>query len=201
MGLDSRRSSADRYIDAISKPFMGFSPNSLSVISTIFALLFGILYYIGRIFLVFAIISLILSALLDAVDGKVARTRNLASKRGDLVDHFLDRVSDIFIISGIGLSAYAGSTYALLGLEGVLLTSYMGTQSQALGIGRDYSGLMGRADRLVAVLAFALIQIVLPFHYYLYHVSLTPSTILLLWFFIAGNITAVQRFSGAFQKL
>ena len=201
MGLDSKRSSADRYIDALSKPFMRFSPNSLSGISTVFALLFGIFFYIGRIFLIFAIISLILSALLDAVDGKVARTRNLASRKGDLVDHFLDRVSDIFIISGIGLSAYAGSVYALLGLEGVLLTSYMGTQSQALGIGRDYSGLMGRADRLVAVLAFTLIQLILPFHYSLYNVLLTPSTILLLWFFVAGNITAVQRFSSAFRKL
>ena len=34
---------------------------------------------------------------------------------------------------------------------GVLLASYMGTQAQALGLGREYRGILGRADRIAVI--------------------------------------------------
>src|SRR5438046_10076189 len=45
-----------------------------------------------------------------------------------------------------------------LALLGVLLTSYMGTQAQAVGQGRVYGGVLGRADRLVLLFVGCLIQ-------------------------------------------
>ena len=50
--------------------------------------------------------------------------RNMASKRGDLVDHFLDRVSDVLLSAGIGFSVFSHPAYAFLGLQGILLTSF-----------------------------------------------------------------------------
>ena len=44
-----------------------------------------------------------LTAVFDALDGIVARMRDLSSKRGDLVDHTLDRVADIIIVGGIAM--------------------------------------------------------------------------------------------------
>ena len=38
------------------------------------------------------------TAVFDALDGIVARIREMSSKRGDLVDHTLDRVADIIIL-------------------------------------------------------------------------------------------------------
>ena len=32
-------------------------------------------------------------------------------------------------------------------LTGVLMSSYLGTQAQAVGVGRYYGGILGRADR------------------------------------------------------
>ncbi len=201
MALDSKREASDRYIEMVARPFVRFSPNFLSVLSVVFAGAFAVVYLISGKVLILAPIFVMISAFFDAIDGKVARMRNLASKRGDLVDHFLDRVSDILLTAGIGFSVFSHPAYAFLGLEGILLTSYMGTQSQALGAGRDYSGIVGRADRLVLIFAFSIIQVLLPFSYTIYGVLFTPSTIILLWFFMAGNFNAAQRFSRAYRKL
>ena len=51
--------------------------------------------------------ALVLSALFDAIDGKVARLRNMSSKRGDLMDHVLDRYSDTLIMLGFIFSVHA----------------------------------------------------------------------------------------------
>ncbi|MCL4451010.1 MAG: CDP-alcohol phosphatidyltransferase family protein [Candidatus Thermoplasmatota archaeon] len=201
MALDSKREASDKYVEMVARPFAGINPNVLSVLSVVFAAAFAIAYLLSGSFLYLAPLFVILSAFFDAIDGKVSRMRNLASKRGDLVDHFLDRVSDVFLSAGIGFSAFSHPAYAFLGLEGILLTSYMGTQSQALGVGRDYSGIVGRADRLVLIFVFSIMQIVVPFSYTLYSVMLTPSTVILLWFFFAGNYNAAQRFIRAYRKL
>ena len=202
MAIDSKRESFDRYVSAVARPFRKTDPNALSALALVFALGFGLFYYLSsNLSIMIGIFLLILSSIFDAIDGKVARMRRLSSKRGDLVDHFFDRVADIFMIVGMGLSAFSSPIYALVGLEGVLLTSYMGTQSQALGIGRDYSGLVGRADRLIAILVFSIIQVVYPFSYNTTYIWLTPTTVVLLWFFVAGNFTAVQRFYRTYNKL
>ena len=201
MALDSKREASDRYVEMVARPFSGINPNVLSALSVFFAAAFAVAYLVSWPFLYLAPLFVILSAFFDAIDGKVARMRNMASKRGDLVDHFLDRVSDVLLSAGIGFSVFSHPAYAFLGLEGILLTSYMGTQSQALGVGRDYSGIVGRADRLVLIFVFSILQIVVPFSYTLYSVLLTPSTLILLWFFFAGNYNAAQRFIKAYRKL
>lgn len=201
MALDSKREASDRYVEMVARPFSGINPNVLSALSVVFAAAFAVAYMVSGPFLYLAPLFVILSAFFDAIDGKVARMRNMASKRGDLVDHFLDRVSDVLLSAGIGFSVFSHPAYAFLGLEGILLTSYMGTQSQALGVGRDYSGIVGRADRLVLIFVFSILQIVVPFSYTLYSVLLTPSTLILLWFFFAGNYNAAQRFIKAYRKL
>ena len=99
-----------------------------------------------------------LTALLDALDGIVARIRDMESKRGDLVDHTLDRIADVIILGGIALGPLVDERAGFAALLGVLLLSYMGTQAQAVGAGRVYSGLLGRADRLVLLMAVPVIQ-------------------------------------------
>jgi archaetidylinositol phosphate synthase len=145
----------------------------------------------------FASLFVFLNAGFDAVDGKVARLTNRASLRGDFMDHVTDRYADIFILGGIMLSPYCNTLLGALAIFGVLLTSYMGTQAQALGCGRDYSGILGRADRLVLLLIAPLIQYLILGKYadgalpWLF--DLTFLEAIMLWFFVAGNITALHR--------
>ena len=108
--------------------------------------------------LLFAAGLVFLTALLDALDGIVARMRDMVTKQGDLVDHTLDRIADVIILGGIALGPLVNERAGFAALLGVLLLSYMGTQAQAVGAGRVYSGLLGRADRLVLLMAVPVIQ-------------------------------------------
>ncbi len=201
MVLDSYRSTADKFLIPLSKPFMKINPNTISLFSLIFAGLTGLLFYLGGVLILVSFATLVLSALFDAIDGKVARLRNLSSKKGDLMDHVLDRYSDILIMLGFIFSVHAQVWIGLLAVIGVLLTSYMGVQSQALGLKRNYSGILGRADRLVFMLIFIMLQFFISYHFVIYGVLITPINVLLIWFAIAGNITAVMRFRDTYSAL
>lgn len=135
------------------------NPNMISVVSLLFAALSALLYILeGSYFLLLAAIMVLVSGFFDALDGKVARISSKASKRGDFVDHVIDRYSDAIILGAIAISARCEMSFGLFAVIGVLLTSYMGTQAQALGLGREYKGILGRADRILVLVVFSLIQ-------------------------------------------
>ncbi len=142
-----------------------------------------------------AVLFVFLNGFFDAIDGKVAKLTNKASKRGDYLDHALDRYADVFIVGGLALSAWCDTRIGLLAIIGMLLTSYMGTQAQAVGYKREYAGLLGRADRLVLLMVMPLIQHILLMYP---NVELPFGFSLLEWmliyFAVVGNITALQRF-------
>jgi hypothetical protein len=103
----------------------------------------------------------------------------------------------------IGLAA-GSNDYALgfAAVTGVLMTSYLGTQIQAVGLGREYGGLVGRADRLAligitGVLAAMTTLPTVPTRY----LGLSVIGWLLLFFAIVGHLTAIQRFWGAWSDL
>ncbi|WP_084273079.1 CDP-alcohol phosphatidyltransferase family protein [Picrophilus oshimae] len=201
MVLDSYRKSADKIIDPLSRLFLKFRPNTITILSLIFALMAGIFYYLSHFYLIISFIFLLFSSLFDALDGKIARIKNLQSLKGDLMDHTFDRYSDIFIITGMMLSFYGNIYLGLFAIIGILMTSYMGTQSQALGLKRNYSGIAGRADRLVLIIIFTLIQFLVPGYFLIHGIKIDATDILLIWFGVAGNITAVTRFIDAYKNL
>lgn len=202
MVLDSYRRSFDTILEPVSKVFLRMNPNTISIISVVLAGLTGLFYYTGmRTLLAAAFVTLVFSSLFDALDGKVARMRRMASKKGDLLDHVLDRYADIFILLGMTFSPFGNVAVGLFAIVGVMLTSYMGTQSQALGLKRNYSGILGRADRLVMMLAAIILQIFITGHYTIYGLPITVTVVLLLWFAIGGNITAVKRFGDSMNQL
>ena len=62
------------------------------------------------------------------------------------------------ILGGISLGPIVEERVGVVALLGVLLLSYMGTQAQAVGAGRVYEGVLGRADRLVILTLVPMIQ-------------------------------------------
>jgi archaetidylinositol phosphate synthase len=145
-----------------------------------------------------------MNGLLDALDGKVARLAAKESKRGDFVDHVIDRYADVFILAGIALSPYCSVFTGLFAVIGVMLASYMGTQAQALGLRREYRGILGRADRLVLLIIVPIVQ------YALVSLDVAEATDLfgysligwmMIWFGLAGNVTALQRAHTIWKSL
>jgi len=155
----------------------------------------GVFFYL-RLEL-WGIAAVAMNAFCDAMDGAVAREMKTQSLRGDFLDHAVDRYADIFIICGIFAGGLVPWQIGVFALTGVLMSSYLGTQAQAVGVGRYYGGILGRADRLVLILVVGSIGWVFPLIIY----GLTWLGWLLVLFGIFGHITALQRFMYVWVKV
>lgn len=198
MVLNNYRDTADKVLDPMSRCFMRFHPNTLSLLAIISALIAGLLFtQKGPLYLGLAFLFILLNSLFDAMDGKIARKKGIDSPFGDFTDHVLDRYADLFMLGGIAFGPYCSIELGIFAITGVFLGSYMGTQAQAVGAGRNYGGILGRADRLVLLLLVTLAQALLLNlgieRLGLDWWALYPLGWLMLWFAIAGNITALQR--------
>lgn len=195
--LNKYRPWAEKLLEPVVTLFVKhqINPNYLSLISLSAALLSAIFYI--KSLVVYAATLVFLNALFDALDGKVARKQGLEDEVGDFVDHLIDRYSDIFILTGITFSRYVPVWIGIFAVFGVLLTSYLGTQAQAVGVGRVYSGLMGRADRLVLLIILS-IGLVVSSEQYSGYTIMGWGLILLA---ILSNLTALQRFFYVWREL
>jgi len=179
----------------------------ISFLSLIFALLAGISFYLSHapLYVLSGGIFVFLNSLFDALDGKVAKITGKQSKRGDFLDHTIDRYSDIFILLGIILGPLSRTWLGIFAIIGVLMTSYMGTQADAVGVSRDYGGIAGRAERLLLLIFFSFL------YFFLFETGWTTFQILnwelrlfellVIWFAIAGNFTAVFRGLNSWSDL
>ncbi len=201
MTLDALRPLADRLMEPLvsTAKRVGLTPDGISILALLAAIgAAGAFIAAGerQLFYLAGAVFVLLNGVLDLVDGNLARELGTDSRGGDLLDHVLDRYADIIIIGGLaaGLDAYA---LGLAAITGVLMTSYLGTQAQAVNLDRVYGGVLGRADRLAltgvvtAIAAFVSRTVA----------GFTPVGLLLIVFAIVGHVTALQRFYFAMREL
>jgi phosphatidylglycerophosphate synthase len=87
----------------------------------------------------------------NMLDGLVAFAAGKASSRGEILNDLPDRISDIVIFVGV---AHSGFTNPLIGYWAAILavlTSYVGLFGQALGVQRQFGGVMSKPWRMVAL--------------------------------------------------
>jgi len=201
MTLDQLRPVANRAL----APFVGLSvrlgltPNAVSVISFVLAIAAAGAFTVAgndSVWYLVGAVLVFLNGWLDLLDGALARELDTASKAGDMLDHVLDRYADLIIIAGLaaGIERYA---LGFVAVTGVLMTSYLGTQAQAVGLDRVYGGLLGRADRLALVGVVGVVATVVPGE----ALGLTVVGWLLVLFAVVGHLTAIQRFYYAWRAL
>ena len=183
----------------------GITPNMVTGVSFLFALAAAVLFALASpdrpLFLFWGAAAVAANAILDGLDGRLARLTNTSSKRGDYLDHVVDRYSDAAILLGLALSPYGDAVWGLFAIVGTFLTSYMGTQAQALGLGRNYGGWLGRADRLVILISVPVLMVAAMQFGLALPWGLEPIVLMLGYFAIAGNITALQRFWSGWKQL
>jgi archaetidylinositol phosphate synthase len=197
MTLDQYRSHVKKYIDPLVSASIriGLTPNFYTIASFVVAGFAGISFYFREEAL--GILCVALNAVFDALDGSVARAMNRESARGDFLDHAVDRYSDIFIITGLFAGGLVSWQIGVFALTGVLMASYLGTQAQAVGVGRYYGGLLGRADRLILIMGIGIVDILMPSGIF----GLRYMSWLLVIFGILGHFTALQRFAYVWRKI
>jgi len=202
MSLDSLRPYAEKILKPLANILSraGVTPDATSVLSLIFAAGAGVLYTIScgdRTLALAAGVLVLLNGIADAMDGEIARIAGTDGIRGDFLDHVIDRYADVFIICGIFFGEYIDWRIGVAAIVGTLLTSYLGTQAQAVGLGRHYGGILGRADRLVLIMLASLLYFLYPYEIY-GATSLGWSIVLIA---VASNLTTLQRFVYIWKEL
>jgi len=216
MVLEEYRARVAPYIARLARPFLGWKPDRLSGLAFGLAVAAAAVAVLVRwttplLFLPVALL-IFFSGVFDVIDGAVARATARTSARGDFLDHVLDRYSDLVIVLGIAVSGFTIPVLALLALASLLLTSYMGTQAQAVGLGRSYAGLLTRADRLVvlALATFLEFDWSLPWpwaptepwsRFHVAGLTFTVIDVAFVYFVIAGQATAAVRAWRAYRAL
>ncbi|MFW5905833.1 MAG: CDP-alcohol phosphatidyltransferase family protein [archaeon] len=194
MTLDRLRPLSDRLLE----PFVawgvrvGLTPNAVSVLALIVAGAAAGTFYLGGsepVWYLLGAALVLVNGWLDLLDGAIARELDTESAAGDLLDHAFDRYADLLLLVGLaaGIERWELGVAAI---TGVLMTSYLGTQAQAVGLDRVYGGLLGRADRL-ALTAFGAVLATVATGT-VYGVSIVGW--LLVIFAVVGHVTALQRF-------
>ena len=94
----------------------------------------------------------------NALDGIVARGLNVSSALGEVYNEFLDRVSDAAIFFCVGFSNHGEIALAFAATSCILINSYLGIIGKAAGGSRVYTGLIGKADRMILIGAMGIIS-------------------------------------------
>jgi archaetidylinositol phosphate synthase len=201
MTLDALRPLADRLMEPLvsTAKRIGLTPDGISILALLAAIgAAGSFIAAGDVQLYYlaGAVFVLLNGILDLVDGNLARELGTDSRAGDLLDHVLDRYADITIIGGLaaGLGAYG---LGLAAITGVLMTSYLGTQAQAVDLDRVYGGVLGRADRLALTGVVTGVAAFVEFTVG----GFTLVGLLLIVFAVVGHVTALQRFYFAMRAL
>lgn len=197
MTLDQYRSHVKVYFDPLVAIAIRcrLTPNFFTIAALLASAAAGLLFW--QNLLLFGVIAVALNAFCDAMDGAVAREMKIQSKRGDFLDHAVDRYADIFIICGLFAGGMVPWPIGVFALTGVLMSSYLGTQAQAVGVGRYYGGVLGRADRLVLIMVVGIVELLVPMTFY----GLGWIGWMLVLFGIFGHFTAFQRFAYVWAKV
>jgi phosphatidylglycerophosphate synthase len=196
---DDYRDFGTKILNPLAKR-MPIGPMGISFLSLLTAIGAGYSFYMSDLentnWLLVGALMIFLTAVLDALDGMVARIREISSRRGDLIDHTLDRVADIIIVGGIALGPLVEITVGFAAIIGILMLSYMGTQAQAVGAGREYAGLLGRADRLVVLMMVPIVQ-----YFSEGYLDWNYMTLMCYTFAIVCTLSAFYRFNKIWTEL
>ena len=87
----------------------------------------------------------------NMLDGMVALASGKASWRGEILNDLPDRISDVLIFSGVAHSGWMNPYVGYWAAIFALLTAYVGMFGQAVGVQREFSGVMSKPWRMVAL--------------------------------------------------
>lgn len=121
----------------------------------------------------------VVSGLLDGLDGDIARERNLTSIEGGILDSVLDRYVDFFLIAALILvNPQDHLLVGLVALLGTTMVPYIRARSEVAGKS-SIASIGSRATRIVLIIVGLLTQQLFP---------------LLVALAMIANIAAVHRF-------
>lgn len=163
------------WIEKVMGPFertlvrFGFHPNTITFSALLLCFPCLLLYANGN-FLSAGWLTLLIGSL-DILDGRIARSTNRVTKRGEFLDSVLDRYQDFLLLSGV-CYYYRNQWVLILGLGAVggsFFVSYVRSKASNVGVDVAKVGVMQRPERFFLLgfgsLVSSVLQIcMLPFY-------------------------------------
>lgn len=145
---------------------LGITPNMLSLLAIIFAVISGFFYSnliefnINNIIQnqVLGAIFLLITGLFDMLDGSLARITKKTSSKGAFIDSTFDRVTEIIIYSGLLLGQYAESILIFFAITLSMLVSYSRTKAEVINVDLRGIGIAERSERILILCFFSFIN-------------------------------------------
>lgn len=139
-------------------------------------------FLILKHYYIWAVVAIVISGLLDCLDGDLARSRGIASDTGNLLDSVLDRYVDFLIISALILDNPRDNlVVGLIALLGTTMVPYIRAKSESLGRS-SIASIGSRAVRTVLIIVGLLTGQIFP---------------LLIALAVISNVAAIHRFAHA----
>ncbi len=165
---------------------LGLTPNALTVLGLLVSTGSAWAYLnwrTDRVYLVVAASLILLSGLLDAFDGILARKTGMVTRFGGFFDSVADRYSDAVVLGAIIVSGLCDPLWGMAALIGSLMVSYARARAEAAGVAMIAVGFAERAERLILLVAVTLGAY--------YRIELLGYGIIVLA--LIANLTVVQR--------
>jgi archaetidylinositol phosphate synthase len=181
---------------------LGLTPNHISVIGFILAMLSAVAYALAPTawwLLLLATLFLLASGFCDTLDGIVARSFQQTTTFGGFFDSLLDRYADAavyaaIIVAGLSDAVWGplwGPAWGLAALAGSLMVSYSRARAEAAGIKMESVGIAERAERMLILAVVTIIAYFLP-QAFGYGIAVLA---------VLANLTVVQRVLHVYGEL
>ena len=129
----------------------------LTTVSLLVAVGAGVAYALG--FSILGALGLLSSAIVDMLDGAVARATKSASRFGAVYDHVLDRYAEFFALAGIGLGGFSDWIWVLYCLFGMIMASFTRAKAESVGgLKHCTVGVAERQEKLIILLIGSILQ-------------------------------------------
>lgn len=178
-------------------------PNALTLLGPLVATFAASMYIQQQLAL--ALLLLLLSGFVDALDGAVARATGKTTAFGGVLDSVCDRYSDAIVLIGVILGGWSSTFWGILAIVGSLLVSYTRARAEAAGVKQLGVGIAERPERLIILMIVTLLQYLTvigllfpPPSYFGIIYWLEYGVILIA---ILAHITVVQRTIAAYRAL
>jgi phosphatidylglycerophosphate synthase len=132
----------------------GIHPDTISYLSILAALAAAFCFWKSgeiRWLLLAAPLFCYLRLWFNMLDGMVAVAAGKASPRGEILNDLPDRLSDVIIFAGVAQSGLMNPIIGYWAAIFAVLTAYVGLFGQALGVQREFTGIMSKPWRMVAL--------------------------------------------------
>jgi CDP-diacylglycerol--glycerol-3-phosphate 3-phosphatidyltransferase len=144
---------------------LGISPNQITIAATVLSLGLGIcLWNVNefRIALIIVPLGLLLRMALNALDGMMATSYQLQSKKGEMLNELGDVISDLFIYIPMIQISNTTPLFVLLFVSMAILNEFAGLLAKVISGERRYDGPMGKSDRALTIGILLLILFYFP---------------------------------------